>query len=115
MKSPVKAVIKSTQWNKLKPFTAVLHAHLWLPFFSLKKNYCRYSPLIIFCFDEEVAFKYQRIESISNFAASIDIIKVFYLTVKHIVIKKSNVFGLKQLSPSQDNIFELNDFTYGYR
>ena len=30
---------------------------------------------------------YQRIESISNFAASIDIFKVFYLTVKHIVIK----------------------------
>ena len=31
--------------------------------------------------------KYQRIESISNFAASIDIFKVFYLTIKHIVIK----------------------------
>ena len=32
-------------------------------------------------------YQMQRIESISNFAASIDIFKVFYLTVKHIVIK----------------------------
>ena len=33
------------------------------------------------------SFDFQRVESISNFAASIDIFKVFYLTVKHIVIK----------------------------
>ena len=43
--------------------------------------------------------KYQRIGSISNFAASIDIFKVFHLTVKHIVIKIER-FQPKAVKPS---------------
>ena len=50
-------------------------------------------------FGKEVDFEYQRIESFSIFAASIDIFKVFYLTVKHIVIKIER-FRPKAVKPS---------------
>ena len=50
-------------------------------------------------FGKEVDFEYQRIESISNFAALIDLFKVFYLTVKHILIKIEH-FRPKAVKPS---------------
>ena len=50
-------------------------------------------------FGKEVNFEYQRIESISNFAALIDLFEVFYLTVKHILIKIEH-FRPKAVKPS---------------
>ena len=55
--------------------------------------------ILIKSFGKEVDFEYQRIESISNFAASIDIFKVFYLIVKHIVTKIER-FRPKAVKPS---------------
>ena len=66
------------------------------PLGTVARVYCL---TFIKSFGKEVDFEYQRIESISNFAASIDIFKVFYLTVKHIVIKIER-FRPKAVKPS---------------